>query len=107
MAESTSHQRAKTRAAGKHGATEVPLSGGRRLDALTSGGGRATEVERSGSAARLRDAAERLGDSGATQRVLQVPEQHRGKAEEAMREAGVSGTVKNLGGTRGRHVRPR
>lgn len=107
MAESTSHQRTKARAAGTHGDTEVPLPGDRRLDALTSGGGRATEVERSGSPARLRNAAERLGDSGASQRVLQVPDWHMDKAAEAMRETGVSGSVKNMGGTRRRSVRPR
>lgn len=77
MAESKSHQRAKASAAGKHGQTEVQLHYGRRLDSITSGGGRATEVERRGAPARLRAAAERLDDSGATQRVLQVPQHHK------------------------------
>lgn len=107
MAESTSHRRTKNRAAGTHGDTEVPLSGNRRLDALTSGGARATEVERSGEPQRLRNAAQRLDDSGASQRVLQVPNKDMGKAAQAMREAGVSGSVKNLGGTRRRSVRPK
>lgn len=106
MSESTSHRRAKNQAAGTHGETEVTLSRNGRLDALTSGGGRATEVERSGQPQRLREAAQRLDSSGATQRVLQVPNQDMSKASEAMRDAGVSGTVKNMGRTRRRSVRP-
>lgn len=107
MTESTSHRKAKERAAGPHGETEVPLPDDRRLDALTSGGGRATEVERSGSAIRLQQAAARLRDSRAAQRVLQVPQHHMDKAAEAMRDTGVTGTVKNMGGTKRRSVRSR
>jgi hypothetical protein len=68
MSESTSHRRAKAKAgrakakaAGKLGQTEVPLPGGRRLDAENRG--RATEVERSGSRAGLGLAARRLRSS--------------------------------------------
>jgi hypothetical protein len=69
-------------------------------------GKRAVEVERSGERARLRRAAERLRDAPtATQQVLQVPEKDMDAASEAMRKAGVSGTVKNLGGTKRRTVR--
>ena len=57
MSETRAHRRAKTRAAGLGGRTEVPLPRGQRLDALTKGKGRATEVERSGSATGLRAAA--------------------------------------------------
>ena len=73
MAEKDSHRRAKNKAAGARGKTEVPLPGNRRLDALTSGDGRATEVERSGTTARHNAAAQRLKKSGAKQKVLQVP----------------------------------
>ena len=104
MSESSSHRRAKRQAAGTHGQTEVPIKGGRLLDARTSGGGRATEVERSGSPERLRDAAERLRDSGASQHVLKVPQHHMDKASQAMRDTGVSGSVKNMGGTKRRSV---
>ena len=104
MSETRSHRDAKTKAAGKGGRTEVPLSGGKRLDALTVGGGRATEVERSGVPRRLETAAQRLGKSGAPQKVLQVPHKDIGAAAQAMRAQGVSGTVKNLGGTKRRHV---
>ncbi len=103
--ESKSHRSAKNKAAGRDGKTEVSLSRNRRLDALTQSGNRATEVERSGSLKGLEKAARRLRDSGANQRVLQVPNQHLGLAAKAMRKAGVSGTVKNMGGTKRRSVR--
>lgn len=103
MSESISHKRAKAKAAGKKGRTEVPIRGGRRLDAK-SAGGKATEVERSGSSAGLKKAARRLKASRAKQRVLQVPQKDMTKAAKAMRDVGVSGTVKNMGGTRRRSI---
>ena len=63
MPESSAHHRARKRAAGSGGGTEVPLRGKQRLDALTKGGGRVTEVERSGSSAGLVTAARRLKKS--------------------------------------------
>ena len=107
MPEKPSHRRAKSKAAGPGGRTEVPLPGGKRLDALTQGGGRATEVERSGSAQGLLAAARRLNQSGATQKVLQVPQKDMDAAAQAMLKAGVSGTIKNMGGTKRRSVRRR
>ena len=104
MPESKPHRRAKTQAAGRHGWTEAPLKGGRRLDALTSGGGRATEVERSGSPRRLRAAAKRLKDSKAPQHVLQVPQWHMDAPAQAMRDVGVQGTVTNMTRTKRRSV---
>lgn len=103
MAESSSHRRAKARAAGRSGETEVRVKGGGRLDAATPK--RATEVERSGSMQRLREAAKRLKDSGKPQKVLQVPEWDMSKAAEAMTQVGVKGSVKNMSGTRRRSVR--
>ena len=105
MPEKSTHRRAKNRAAGPGGRTEVPLRGKQRLDALTKGGGRATEVERSGSSAGLTAAAQRLKTSGAPQKVLQVPQKDMGSAVKAMRKAGISGTVKNMGGTKRWRVR--
>lgn len=99
MAKSSSHHRAQQRAAGWYGSTEVPLPSGRILDALSASGHRATEVERSGNFQRLCNAAERLVESGAPQRVLQVPHHHLDLAAEAMRTVGVTGSVKNMGGT--------
>ena len=107
MAEKEAHRRAKKKAAGPRGKTEVALPGNQRLDALTSGGGRATEVERSGTSAGLKAAALRLKKSGAAQKVLQVPQRDMDAAAEALRGVGISGTVKNMSGTKRRGVRPR
>ncbi len=103
MTETPSHRRAKARAAGNGGQTEVPLPGGRRLDAL-SAHGRATEVERSGDPAALRGAARRLRDARAGQRVLVVPQFDMPAAADAMRDVGVHGTVKNIKGNRRKPV---
>ncbi len=106
MPEKPSHRRAKIRAAGPGGQTEVPLPGGKRLDARTQGGSRATEVERSGSSQGLEAAARRLKQSRAPQKVLQVPQKDMDAAAQAMRKQGVGGTVKNMGGTKRRRVLP-
>jgi len=98
MAETSSHKRAKGRAAGKSGKTEVPLSGGRRLDAARRK--TATEIERSGTVGGLKKAARRLKSSRKPQKVLQVPQKDMSKATQAMREVGVGGTVKNMAGTK-------
>ncbi|MBF0379837.1 MAG: hypothetical protein HQL69_02400 [Magnetococcales bacterium] len=102
MSESSSHKRAKRAAAGKSGKTEVPLSGGRRLDAATKR--RATEVERSGSSDGLEKAAKRLKDSKKPQKILQVPQNDMKKAAQAMRKVGVKGSVKNITGTKRQSV---
>ncbi|OGR24454.1 MAG: hypothetical protein A2139_08650 [Desulfobacca sp. RBG_16_60_12] len=105
MAESKTHKGAKTKAAGKGGQTEVPLSRGRRLDAITAGGDRATEIERSGAPAQLEKAVRRLKSSEAPKKVLKVPQSDMDAAAAALRAAGVSGTVENSGGTKSRKVR--
>ncbi len=102
MAESQSHKRAKAKAAGKSGKTEVPIKGNRRLDAKTKH--KAIEVERSGQKQGLTKAAQRLKVSRKAQKVLQVPQQDMTKAVEAMKNVGVKGTVKNIGGTKRRSV---
>lgn len=104
MAESPSHKRAQSRAAGRRGKTEVPLPRRRRLDALTESGKRATEIERSGNRALLRKAARRLKSSGASQKVLQVPQPDMAEGATAMKAEGVKGTVKNMTGTKRRSV---
>lgn len=75
------------------------------LDAQTRK--RATEVERSGNQRALEKAAGRLKSSGKPQRVLQVPEKDMSKATKAMQRRGVSGTVKNMSGTKRRGVSSR
>ena len=103
MPESKSHKRAKSKAAGKSGQTEIPISHNRRLDAATSN--KAIEVERSGSLKGLEKAARRLEASGKPQRILQVPQKDMDKAAQAMRNVKLGGTVKNMGGTKSRSVR--
>ena len=102
MSETNSHARAKTKAAGLSGATEVSLPGGKRLDAASPR--KATEVERSGDPQKLTLAAKRLQQSGKPQKVLQVPQKDMPKAIEAMKNAGVHGTVKNMSSTKRRSV---
>ena len=102
MPESPAHNRAKNKAAGKSGKTEVRLKDGRRIDAKTPK--KATEVERSGSPKRLKQSAKRLKDSNASQKILQVPQKDMPKAVEAMKEVGIGGTVKNIGNTKKQSV---
>ena len=96
MAETTSHKRAKQKAAGKSGRTEVPLPSGNRLDARTRI--KATEIQR--AATGLNAAAKRLKESGKKQKVLTVPQPLMPAARKAMRQVGVSGTVRNISGTK-------
>ncbi len=107
MSEKSSHFRAKKRAAGSRGRTEVSLPGNKRLDAITRNRKRATEIERSGLPYRLVAAAQRLKKSRAPQKVLQVPQKDMQNAVRAMYKAGIGGTVKNMVGTKRRRVRLR
>ena len=102
MAESKSHKQAKSKAAGKSGTTEKSLPGDRRLDAATAK--KATEVERSGTTEGLKKAAQRLKASRKPQKVLQVPQKDMDAAAQAMKKAGIGGTVKNMGGTKSRSI---
>lgn len=102
MPESPSHKRAKAKAAGKSGKTEVSLTRSRRLDAQTRK--TAIEIERSGSTQALTKAVGRLKASSKAQKVLQVPQQDMAKAAKEMKKVGVKGTVKNIGGTKRRSV---
>ena len=99
MSESTSHRRVKSKASGE---TEVEISRNRRIDSMSKK--RATEVERSGSSMLLRKAASRLRASRKKQKILVVPNNDIIKAVDAMKNARVKGTVKNLSGTNRRTV---
>lgn len=101
MPEKSTHKRAKAQAAGKTGRKEVRIKAGRRVDAMTKN--KATEIER-GEPKQLEKAARRLKASGKPQKVLTVPTPSMPKAREAMRKARVSGTVRNLAGTRRSYV---
>lgn len=100
MGETSSHKQTKGAAAGRKGQTEKPLKYGRRLDAVSPGGKRATEVERSGTTQGLKKAVSRLKSVRAPQKVLQVPQPYMPKASQIMRSMKVKGTVKNMTGTK-------
>ena len=98
MTEKTTHKRTKSKLAGKTGRTEVSIKGGKmRVDVLTKH--KAVEIERGGSSS-LEKAAKRLKASRKSQKVLVVPQKSMTKAREAMRKVGVSGTVRNIKGTK-------
>ena len=52
----------------------------------------------------LEKAAKRLKDSGKPQKALQGPQKDMAKAAKAMQNIGISGTVKNMSGTKRRSV---
>jgi hypothetical protein len=97
MPESSGHKRAKGKAPGK---TEVPITGGKRLDSATAK--TATEIER--RSAGIARAVSRLKSSGRPRKVIQVPQSLMSQAVAEMRRQGASGTVKNLTGTKRRFV---
>ena len=101
MTEKSTHKRAKSKFAGKTGRKEVPIKGGRRLDVMTKY--KAVEIERGGPS-RLEKAAHRLKDSRKSQKVLVVPSKSMSKARQAMRKVAVSGTVRNISGTKRSYV---
>jgi hypothetical protein len=98
MPETPSHKRAKHKAPGK---TEVRVRGGGRVDSATSK--TATQVER--NQANLSNSVAKLKASGRPHRVLQVPQHLMNNAMAEMRRQDVSGTVKNMSGTKRRSVR--
>lgn len=98
MAKSWAHKKAQWKAAGPGGRTEVKLQSGRRLDALSHDGYRATEVE-FGNFGRMLKAAGRLAESGAQAPVLAVPYRNIRAAAAAMRVAGLSGWIRDINGT--------
>lgn len=106
MAESNSHKRAKKRAAGKNGQTEVSLCTGQKLDALTKNKKIATEVERSGRTKRYKEALQRLVDSGAPVKKLQVQDWYIEKAKKAALDSCVPCIITNIGETRMEEVKP-
>jgi hypothetical protein len=100
MAGSPAQKKAKGKSAG---AKKELLGSIRKLE--PSSPARATEVEMSSSGARLEIAAMRLKASRAKQKVLQVPDQDMAMAVEAMKTVGISGTVKNMTGTKRRYIK--
>ena len=98
MSESNAHKKAKEKAAGKSGQTEVPIKGNRRIDAATKN--RATEIERSGNPKLISKAGNRLMDSGKNQKIIKVPQKDINKAKTSLKDSGFKGTLSNIGGTK-------
>jgi len=101
VTEKSTHKRVKSRVAGKTGRQEAPIKGGRRLDVMTKH--KAIEIERGGFS-QLEKAAQRLKASRKSQKVLVVPLKSMSKARQAMRKVGVSGTVRNISGTKRSYI---
>jgi hypothetical protein len=94
MAESRSHKQGK----GNAGRTEVPISKGRRLDAIR--GNNAIEVERSGTSQGINAALSRLKTQANKNKVLRVPQPDMEKAADLARAKSMNVTVTNLAKTR-------
>jgi hypothetical protein len=94
MAESSSHKRGKGRAARK----EVPIAGGRRLDAIR--GRAAIEVERGGTPKKIDKALSRLRTQRTKQKILRVPQGDMSLALERARKRNMNVTVTNLAKTK-------
>jgi hypothetical protein len=77
----------------------------RRLAQQAKDGRKAEETDRTGSVKHLERAAKRLKSMKAEDRILYVPYWDMGKAEEAMRKAGVTGAVSNLCGSQRKRVK--
>jgi hypothetical protein len=94
MPESRSHKRGKGSAA----RTEVPISRGRRLDAIR--GRHAIEVERGGTSQKLRQALSRLKTQRNKNKILRVPQKDMNKAVQLARQKNMNVTVTNLAKTK-------
>ena len=102
MVESQSHKRAKRKAAGRNGRTEIPISGGRRLDAKNVR--KATEIERSGSSKGISKAISRLKTQKNSKKELLVPNKDLDKAKEIAKKSGAKILIQNLSKSRRRFV---
>ncbi len=96
MSESRSHKQGKGKAARK----EVPISGGRRLDAIR--GNTAIEVERGGTPTKIDKALSRLATQTNKQKILRVPQPDMDLAVERARRKNMNVTVTNLAKTKRR-----
>ena len=94
MTESRGHKRGKGSASRK----EVPISRGRRLDAIR--GKYAIEVERSGSSKKIDQALSRLRTQRNKSKILRVPQQDMNTAAEQVRKKDMNVTVTNIAKTK-------
>lgn len=94
MPESRSHKKGKGNAA----RTEVPIPGGRRLDAIR--GNSAIEVERGGTPQKIDQALSRLKTQKNKNKILRVPQKDLEMAAERARKKEIKVTVTNLSKTK-------
>lgn len=94
MAESRSHKKGK----GSAVRTEVPISRGRRLDAIR--GRHAIEVERGGTPKKLDQALSRLRTQTNKNKILRVPQSDMGLAVQRAQQKKMNVTVTNLAKTK-------
>jgi hypothetical protein len=98
MAETRGHKVGKGSAARK----EVPISRGRRLDAVR--GHYAIEVERSGTKSGINAALSRLRTQANKAKILRVPQSDMGKALKFARQKHMNVAVTNMAKTKRRHT---
>lgn len=94
MPESRSHKRGKGSAA----RTEVPISRGRRLDAIR--GRYAIEVERGGTPKKINQALSRFKTQRNRKKILRVLQKNMDKATQLARQKHMNVTVTNLSKTK-------
>ncbi|MDI6775896.1 MAG: hypothetical protein QMD03_01415 [Syntrophales bacterium] len=94
MVESRSHKRGK----GSASRTEVPIGGGKRLDAKR--GHYAIEVERGGTSLAINKALDRLKTQKSSSKILRVPQNDIDKAVGLAKEKGMNVTITNLSKTK-------
>lgn len=102
MTESQSHKRAKNKAAGRNGRTEIPISRGRRLDAKN--GHKAIEIERSGTKKGISKALSRLKTQTNSKKELLVPNRDLDKAKNVAKKRGDNVLIQNLSRSKRRFV---
>ena len=94
MAESRSHKTGK----GNASRQEVPISRGRRLDAIR--GHNAIEVERGGTPKTINKALSRLRTQSNKNKIIRVPQSDMDKALDLARKKEMNVTVTNLAKTK-------
>ena len=94
MPESRAHKKGKGNAARQ----EVPISGGRRLDAIR--GNSAIEVERGGTTQAINKALSRLKTQTNKSKILRVPQNDMDMATGLARKKNMKVTVTNLSKTK-------
>lgn len=94
MPESRSHKKGK----GKAARTEVPIPGGRRLDAIR--GNSAIEVELGGTPEKIDEALARLKTQKNKNKILRVPQKNIDMAGQRVRQKRMNVTITNLSKTR-------